>query len=366
MRPTGVTMSSFFHGGNIGALSTRSWAELTCLRARLSPRRASRAPLEKMVSSASEKDFSVSSRSSGAVSLRRSGYKVPGFPGLLGTDFSKMSRAEKAALLRMILDRQVHGLSFSPYVDMQGPGTVVGEQQIRQRLEIIRPHTHWVRTFACTEGHQETPRIAHELGLKTMVGVGLSADLDSNEIELRNGIELGQAGYADILAIGNEVMLREDLSDEQIIEYIERARAAVPGVPVGTVDAYFLFEEHPGVAAVCDTLLVNCYPFWESCPAEYALLYMKDMYRRAQSVANGKKVIISETGWPSVGSPFGTAIPSYDSALEYFIRTYQWAEEDGIEIFYFSSFDEAWKVGDEGDVGAYWGLWDKDGQLKYV
>lgn len=30
-----------------------------------------------------------------------------------------------------------------------------------------------------------------------------------------------------------------------------------------------------------------------------------------------------------------------------------------------SSFDESWKVGAEGDVGAYWGLWDKDEKAKY-
>ena len=93
---------------------------------------------------------------------------------------------------------------------------------------------------------------------------------------------------------------------------------------------------------------------------------MKEMYRRAQRVANGKKVIISETGWPTTGTPFGAAVPSWDNALEYFIKTYLWADEEGIEIFYFSSFDESWKVGDEGDVGAYWGLWDKDGNLKYT
>ena len=44
----------------------------------------------------------------------------------------------------------------------------------------------------------------------------------------------------------------------------------------------------------------------------------------------------------------------------------RWREEDGIEIFYFSSFDETWKVDAEGDVGAYWGLWDKDGHPKFV
>jgi len=317
------------------------------------------------VSRASNKNFSVKSRSSAAVSLRRSGYQVPGFPALLGTDFSQMSRADKIELLQAILRHKIHGISFSPYVDGQSPGTEISEHQIRERLSIIQPYTQWIRSFSCKEGNQETPRIAHENGLNTMVGVVLSEDLDTNEIELRNGIEVAREGHAEILAVGNEVMLREDLTEDQLIDYIQRAKAAAPGVPVGTVDAYFLFENHPRVAAACDTLLVNCYPFWESCPAEYALLYMKEMYRRAQNVADGKKVIISETGWPTVGSAFGSAIPSYDNALEYFIRTYQWAHEEGVEIFYFSSFDESWKVGDEGDVGAYWGLWDSAGKLKY-
>ena len=37
-----------------------------------------------------------------------------------------------------------------------------------------------------------------------------------------------------------------------------------------------------------------------------------------------------------------------------------------VEVFYFAAFDEAWKVGAEGDVGAFWGLWDKDGQPKFT
>ncbi len=50
--------------------------------------------------------------------------------------------------------------------------------------------------------------------------------------------------------------------------------------------------------------------------------------------------------------------------MKYFINTQLWSKEDSIDIFYFSSFDESWKVGSEGDVGAYWGLWDKDEKLK--
>ncbi len=285
---------------------------------------------------------------------------------LRGTDFADMSRAEKIALLQAILEAGIHGISFSPYLDGQRPGTEISEQQIRARLAIIQPYTRWIRSFSCIEGNQEIPRIAHEMGLKTMVGVDLGEDLDENEQGLANGISVAQAGHADIFVVGNENMLRQDLTEAQLLEYIRRAKDALPGVPVSFVDAYFLFENHPAVAEAVDVLLVNCYPFWESCAAEYALIYMKEMYRRAQAVAGGKRVIISETGWPSQGTPYGAAVPSWDNALEYFVRTCQWAEQDGIEIFYFSSFDEAWKVGAEGDVGAYWGLWDKDGNLKYA
>jgi exo-beta-1,3-glucanase (GH17 family) len=318
------------------------------------------------VSKSEDNKFEVSSRSSAAVGLRRSGYPAPGSVALSGTDFTDMAEADKTALLRDILESKIHGISFSPYIDGQSPGTEIGEQQIRDRLAIIQPYTHWIRSFSCIEGNQEIPRIAHEMGLKTMVGVGLSEHLDDNEIELANAIEIARAGHADILAVGNEVLLRGDLTEDQIIDYLQRARAAAPGVPVSYVDAYFLFENHPRVADACDLLLVNCYPFWESCPAEHALVYMKEMYRRATVAARGKPVVISETGWPTIGTAFGGAEPSYQNAMEYFIRSYQWAAQDDIEIFYFSSFDESWKVGDEGDVGAYWGLWDKDGNLKYV
>lgn len=284
---------------------------------------------------------------------------------IAGTDFSAMEQQDKVKLFKSMLVNGIHGISYSPYMDGQSPGTEISEQQIAERMKIIQPYTRWIRSFSCIEGNQQTPRIAHEMGLKTMVGIGIGEDREANEEEFNNGIEIARGGHADILAVGNEVLLRGDIGEDELIEYIERAKVAVPGVPVGYVDAYFLFENHPRVTAACDVILINCYPFWESCPAEYALPYMKEMYRRAVNVANGKPVIISETGWPNIGTPYGGAVPGEDNAMAYFINTYQWAEAEGIEIFYFSSFDESWKVGDEGDVGAYWGLWDKDGKLKY-
>lgn len=285
---------------------------------------------------------------------------------LSGINSANLSLEELQALVKQTLDQKIHGLSFSPYVEGQGPGTVLGEEQIRERLSLIQANTKWIRTFSCTEGNELIPKIAHDVGLKTMVGVWLGEDLEKNEEEIANAIEVAKAGYANILGVGNEVLLRGDVSEDQLIDYINRVKQAVPDVEVGYVDAYFKFVDYPRVTEACDVILANCYPFWEGCPAEHSLLYMKDMYQRAMKAGNGKRVIITETGWPNVGSAERGAIPSYENAIKYFINAYQWAEEDDIDIFYFSSFDETWKVADEGDVGAYWGLWDKDGKLKYA
>ena len=284
---------------------------------------------------------------------------------LLGIDPSRMSAEEMATLVHQMLGSKIHGVSFSPYMEGQSPGTELSDTQIRERLAVIQPHVRWIRTFSCTQGNEKIPAIATELGLKTMVGVWLGEEHDKNELELEQAIEVAKAGHAGILAVGNEVLLREDMSEDRLIDYIERARAAVPEIEVGYVDAYFKFVDYPRVARACDVILANCYPFWEGCPAEYSLLYMKEMYRKAQKAAEGKKVIISETGWPNKGSSFEGAKPGNESAIRYFINTYQWAEEEGIDVIYFSGFDESWKVEKEGDVGAFWGLWDIDGNLKY-
>jgi len=214
---------------------------------------------------------------------------------LAGINISSLSVDDLRALVRKILEAKIHGISFSPYVEGQGPGTEISAAQIRERLAFIQPYVKWVRSFSCKEGNEQIPAIAAENGLKNMVGVWLDDDLEQNEVEIANAIEVAKAGHADILAVGNEVLLRGDISEDELLEYIHRVKAAVPGTPVGYVDAYFEFVDHPRVTEACDVLLANCYPFWEGCPADHALLYMKEMYRRVVNVATKMPSSISLT-----------------------------------------------------------------------
>ncbi|SNT34568.1 Exo-beta-1,3-glucanase, GH17 family [Ekhidna lutea] len=284
---------------------------------------------------------------------------------LAGEDLSGKTTEELSELYNKLLNDGMHGLCFSPYEEGQEPGDQLSEAQIRRRMEIIKPYTNWVRSFSCTEGNEMIPRIAKENGLQTLVGAWLGTDNEINEKEIEGVIEVAKAGYADIVAVGNEVLYRKDLTEEELLEYIYRVKEAIPDIPVGYVDAYYEFGFKPRITEACDVILANCYPYWEGCALEYSLLYMKDMFRRAMMAGQGKRVIITETGWPDQGQVFHGSVPSHDNAMKYFINTQLWSKQEDIEIFYFSSFDESWKTGDEGDVGAFWGIWDKNEQPKF-
>ena len=292
-------------------------------------------------------------------------YRKEKIMSLTGQEVNGLNQSELKAQCEQFLDAKMHGICFSPYEGTQEPGDPISEAQVRRKLELLVPHTEWIRVFSCTQGNEIIPKLAKEYGFKTLVGAWLGEEADKNEEELQGLIALASAGYVDVAAVGNEVMYREELEEEELIEYILRAKQALKGIPVGYVDAYYEFTNRPKITEVCDVILANCYPYWEACHIDYSLLYMKQMYYQAVQAASGKRVIITETGWPSSGDALGAAEPGYENALKYFINAQAWSQQEGIEMFYFSAFDEGWKVGAEGSVGAFWGLWDANEQRKF-
>ncbi|MGK0379419.1 MAG: GPH family glycoside/pentoside/hexuronide:cation symporter [Patiriisocius sp.] len=282
-------------------------------------------------------------------------------------DFSNKDAKHIESLFSTGLKLGINGLCFSPYIEGQGAGDILTATQIRRRMEIISPYTKWVRSFSCTEGNELIPEIAHNNNKKSMVGAWISNDKERNEKEIEALIKLAKAGFVDIAAVGNEVLLRGDLVEEELISYINRVKAALSGlnIPVGYVDTYYEYYNRPNLVDATDVILANCYPFWESFAIEDSLTHLRQMHAIVQKVAKGKKIIIAETGWPSQGESIGEAYPTKLNAMKYFIQTQEWAKTEGVEMFHFSSFDESWKVRVEGELGARWGIWDKDEKIKY-
>ena len=293
-------------------------------------------------------------------------YREDKLMSLAGADINQLTESELKTYCKELLKNKIHGICFSVYDENQKPGDDISDEQILKKLEIIKPHVKWIRTFSCSDENMRIPILAKELGFKTLVGAWLGKDLDKNQIEVNKLIELCNDGYIDVAAVGNEVMYRKELSEEKLIEYIKYVKSKIKTkVPVGYVDAYYEFSSRPSITDACDVILTNCYPYWEGCNIDYSLIYMKQMFYHARDVANGKRVIITETGWPSKGSSLKGAAPSNKNFLKYFINAQKWSIEEDIEMFYFSSFDESWKINSEGDVGAFWGIWNSDTKSKF-
>lgn len=311
----------------------------------------------------------------GKVEIKSSGYLSGKLNSLLhnnhlniitGTDYSNKGEAELEELFSIQFNRGMNGVCFSPYVEGQNVGDILSAEQIRRRIDIIAPHTKSIRTFSCTEGNELIPEIAHQKGMKTIVGAWISKDKERNEQEINALIKLSNSGLVDIAAVGNEVLHRGEISEEELIGYINRVKNAVPkNVEVGYVDAYYQFIERPKLIDACDLILCNFYPFWEGASIDYSLTYLSNMFEITKAVSKDKRIIITETGWPSLGERIESAVPSRMNAMKYFIVSQEWAEKNNIELYHFSSFDESWKVIQEGKLGSSWGLWDKHEKFKF-
>jgi GPH family glycoside/pentoside/hexuronide:cation symporter len=282
-------------------------------------------------------------------------------------DLTNKTTNELATLFSKQLDETIHGLCFSPYIEGQDTDDILVEEQIRRRMKIISPYTKWVRSFSCTKGNELIPEIAHKNNKKVLAGAWISKDKERNEREIASLINRAKAGFVDIATVGNEVLFRGDVSEEELITYIKKVKEALTGlnIPVGYVDTYYEYYKRPNLVEVSDVILINCYPFWEGLAIENSLKHLRQMHEIIRQVAKGKKIIITETGWPSQGQTIKDAHPTKLNAMKYFIQTQDWAAKEDVEIFYFSSFDESWKIDVEGELGACWGIWDKEEKLKY-
>ena len=76
-------------------------------------------------------------------------------------------------------------------------------------------------TNGCVHSHvlkvmRHTPKIAKEKQLQTMVGAWIGDDKTQNEKEIKALIKLGKSGFVDIAVVGNETLMRGELSEEEL------------------------------------------------------------------------------------------------------------------------------------------------------
>jgi exo-beta-1,3-glucanase (GH17 family)/cellulose synthase/poly-beta-1,6-N-acetylglucosamine synthase-like glycosyltransferase len=265
----------------------------------------------------------------------------------------------------------MRGISYSPsglYSESQLEKGVP-EAVIRQDLEKIATISKRIRTYTVDRGIDRVPYLAKEMGLKVSLGIWLSDDRPLNDIEINKAIKAvnDNPGVIDRIFVGNEVVLRGELTAEELSAYILRVKKAVANkkIEIGTVDVPALWTNNPKMAEESAFIGINLLPYWEGVSADMSMDWVEDYVEQMQAEFPRKKIIITEAGWPSEGRVKRGAVPSPAMAAYFYRHFLNLATVNDYDYYVLEAFDQPFKAEKEGAVGAFWGILDAEANPKF-
>lgn len=256
-------------------------------------------------------------------------------------------------------------LSFAPYRGNQSAmddTLVVPLGQIEEDLRLLAGFTRCVRTYGVAQGLDRVPEVAERLGMTVMLGAWISPDAADNARELDLAIDLANRFPETVsaLVVGNEVLLRGDLPEAELVEHLRRARRSV-SVPVTYADVTDYWFRHRGVADSVDFVTIHILPYWDDDPVgiDETMVRARTLWREAREVFPGKRVFVGEAGWPSAGRMRGEARPGRVNQMRFVRELLNLAAAENMDLNLIEAFDQPWKRISEGTVGGYWGLFSE-------
>ena len=257
-------------------------------------------------------------------------------------------------------------VSYSPYHTRVNPKDIdlIPAGQIKQDLQRVAAVANGVRTYSVIAGQDRIPRIAGDLGLDVVLGawIGDTETRDREEMEAVAELTRANRNVRSVL-VGNEVLLRKERTTDELIEMIREVKRQVH-VPVSTSEIWYLWLKNPELVSAVDYISVHILPYWEGVGADEAVSFTLDRLQELRDAYPGKKIVITEFGWPSQGYNNLDAKPGQLAQATIIREFIEEAGRHGVEYNIIEAFDQPWKV-NEGSVGAYWGLFDTSGNAKF-
>jgi len=278
---------------------------------------------------------------------------------------------------------QFKGVAYTPshlYSEQQKDEQIT-EAMLRQDLEQLSRVTKRVRTYtvgaygvdhAPAFGQDRIPYLAKDYGLKVTLGVWLGNNAQWSEAEIAKAIQVinDNPAVVDRVIVGNEAVgVRAELTAGQVADAIKRIKRSITNkrIEVGYTDVWgaWMRDGMGQIADASDFVGIHLLPYWEGVSLKKSMDYVTTSYGYIQKKFPGKKVVIGETGWPSEGRVKKGAVPS--AAMEAaFLRNFlTLATAKNYDYYIMEGYDQPWKADQEGAVGAFWGMFDAEGQAKF-
>jgi glucan 1,3-beta-glucosidase len=265
--------------------------------------------------------------------------------------------------------QRLQSVSYAPFDKDQNPlksgpdGPDISADRIDRDLAILAQRFEGIRTYS-TLGMEALPALAEKHGLKIMLGAWVGADPAATRRELDNVIEIARRHRSCVQAVvvGNESLLRREVTGARLAAYIREVKSALPGIPVTYADVWEFWLKHPEVAPAVDFVTIHILPYWEDEPVaiDDAMAHVRKIREEIAARIPDREIVIGETGWPSRGRMRAGALPSLVNQARFVRGFVALAERDRWAYNLIEAFDQPWKRANEGAVGGYWGLYDAD------
>ena len=256
---------------------------------------------------------------------------------------------------------RIQGFSFSPMREDDDPAKdlLPSVEEIDADLALLQGETYAVRTYSVLGSLGEIPRLARAHGMNVALGAWLDKNKERNEKEVTRVVELAKENYRNVIRVlvGNEAILREDITVPEAIEYLDRVRNALD-VPVSTAEPWHVWLAHPELADHVDYIAAHLLPYWEGIPVDAAVDYVAMRYEELRKAFPNKPIVIGEVGWPSNGRTRKAAEASPANQAKFLRRFLAHAEKEKYTYYIMEAFDQPWKRDSEGAIGSYWGVYD--------
>jgi exo-beta-1,3-glucanase (GH17 family) len=259
---------------------------------------------------------------------------------------------------------KLYCVSYTPFRGAQtplDPATMIPASQIENDLTALTKITDCIRTYSVDFGLDQIAGIAAGHGLKVMQGLWLSSNPDKSHYQVETAVALANKYPETIrsIVVGNEVLLRGDMTAADLAETIRSVKARV-SVPVTYADVWEYWLRNADVANAVDFITIHILPYWEDIPiaATVASAHVEAIRRQVAGAFPGKDVLIGEVGWPSAGRMREGAQPSPANQARVIQDVLALSKRENFHVNIIEAYDQPWKRALEGTVGGHWGLLD--------
>jgi glucan 1,3-beta-glucosidase len=299
-------------------------------------------------------------------------------------------RITAGSILSNANGRNFYGMTYSPFGlgdnrlcppfnAQEQSGFCLLTNQVAEDMRLIGSMTRRVRTYSvqpCLAGTIQILKSARAQGMKVQLGLWLSNNNAADNLEMGTLRALVR-DYSDVIyevSVSNEFLFIVRGSPATLLARIKEAKSIIAAegkkIPVGFAEVWGtlmmvdngqpVIHDISSIVKEADFLGFQSHPWWAGVSV-LATNQGMGTINGAKAISGkwgGKRVIISETGFPSAGNKKNFAEPNQAGQNKFLSDVENASRSTGTAVFIFEPFDGEWKkrwLASDNDIDYHFG-----------